>query len=107
MERALSNLIDNPQNNLRIFCDGRKIYGDDQANNLDQLLAEFIDDNCNTSDANSSILVDLLVKALLLPVSDGSAFTLATQISQTCQYHACTLDAPQGMPTNRNHESAF
>ncbi|KAF7989323.1 hypothetical protein HCN44_007997 [Aphidius gifuensis] len=71
MKKAIFNLVDSPQNNLILFKDGTRIWGDGyHRDELKRLLTECFSSDDKVEDK----LCNLIIKALLRPLSKPSIF---------------------------------
>lgn len=71
MMKAIQNLIQNPQNNFRIFKDLQIVFSEDKLSDLGTALTGFLDENYNIDEKMETILLNLLIKALLMPILDN------------------------------------
>lgn len=86
MKRALKNLLVTPQNNLKIFQNGKLIYSDDFKGDFVKILRDWLEPNQNGKKLCFTRLVDkwsdLLANALLRELSEEPAYSLLSTCDQ-------------------------
>lgn len=98
MKRALRNLLITPQNNLKIFQNGKLIYSDDFKGNYVNILTDWLEPKENGKQLNSERLLDkwseLLTDALLRELSEEPGYNLFFSDHEFKNKHILSEESP-------------